>query len=200
MVDPSSLDAQLLLLARRIARLDANRPAQANLRRAVSTAYYSLFHFLVNHGCALVLGTSNETKPFRAILARGFQHGSMQNVCKWFTRGGSFPRAIMSTLPTAFVTPPEVADIAETFVQAMEKRHLADYDVAKKFTRSDVLSLVEDIDGAMKSFKRTRTKPEAKFFLACLLVGQNLNRKKSGSPVLANSFLTFLTTSGVNLG
>ena len=41
-----SLPEDLLEQAVHLATLDARRPKQANLRRAVSTAYYALFHLL----------------------------------------------------------------------------------------------------------------------------------------------------------
>ena len=49
---------ELLEQARRLALLDRRRPKQANLRRAVSAAYYSLFHFLVDESCRGILGRS----------------------------------------------------------------------------------------------------------------------------------------------
>ena len=36
----------LLAQARSLATSDAKKPKQANLRRAISSAYYALFHFL----------------------------------------------------------------------------------------------------------------------------------------------------------
>src|SRR5271157_5380665 len=41
-----SLHADLLEQAKRLAQLDPRRPKQANLRRAISSAYYALFHLL----------------------------------------------------------------------------------------------------------------------------------------------------------
>jgi hypothetical protein len=47
-----SLHADLLEQAGNLARLDPTRPKQVNLRRAVSSAYYALFHLLTRifHG------------------------------------------------------------------------------------------------------------------------------------------------------
>ena len=41
----------LLEQARILAKLDVKKPKQANLRRAVSSAYYAVFHFLVHEAC-----------------------------------------------------------------------------------------------------------------------------------------------------
>ena len=58
----------LISLAERIAELDAKKPRQANLRRAVSTAYYAVFHFLVDEACCAQIGTQNSQKEYRHSL------------------------------------------------------------------------------------------------------------------------------------
>ncbi len=42
----------LLQQAKRLAHLEPKKPKQASLRRAVSTAYYSFFHFLITEAVA----------------------------------------------------------------------------------------------------------------------------------------------------
>jgi hypothetical protein len=48
-----SLHANLLQQAEHLAQLDPTRPTQANLRRAVSSAYYALFHLLASETSAV---------------------------------------------------------------------------------------------------------------------------------------------------
>src|SRR5947209_10640692 len=63
----------LLELARDLVNLHSESPHQASLRRAVSTAYYALFHLLVSEA------TANWARPeLRAILGRCFDHGPMK--------------------------------------------------------------------------------------------------------------------------
>jgi hypothetical protein len=50
---------------------------QANLRRAVSTAYYALFHLLIDEA----VGNWGIARQ-RSILARTFEHGKMKSVCE----------------------------------------------------------------------------------------------------------------------
>ena len=171
-----SLDRQLLRQARRLARLDPNRPQQGNLRRAVSTAYYGLFHFLVNHACRAVLGTSNDLRPYRNILARAYQHGVMASACKSFA-GTTLPKSIQKRLPAGFKVPPDLTCVAQTFRDAQEKRHLADYDPGQHFRRSDVLALIRDIEDAITSFSNIQRLPETKFFLVALLVWNTLTNR-----------------------
>ncbi len=63
------LHDDLLALALKTFELDSGpgRPKQANLRRAVSTAYYALFHLLVHDATAsLTLGGADVTKHRRS--------------------------------------------------------------------------------------------------------------------------------------
>jgi len=46
----------LLEQAVRLAKLDAKKPKQANLRRAISSAYYAVFHLLVDEACRVQIG------------------------------------------------------------------------------------------------------------------------------------------------
>ena len=65
---------ELLELATGIARLHPENIHQASLRRAVSTAYYAIFHLLISEA------TSNWARPeLRNQLGRCFDHGSMRS-------------------------------------------------------------------------------------------------------------------------
>ena len=62
------LHGDLLEQAEHLARREKQRPKQASLRRAISTAYYALFHLLVDAGTRSV-GTRGR-EPMRRQLAR----------------------------------------------------------------------------------------------------------------------------------
>jgi ABC-type sulfate transport system substrate-binding protein len=60
------------LLGSAISLVQVSPETQANLRRAVSTAYYALFHLLIGDAC------KNWSRPEqRARLARNFEHARM---------------------------------------------------------------------------------------------------------------------------
>jgi hypothetical protein len=64
----------LLELAQQLANLEPTNPRQASLRRAVSTAYYGLFHLLISEA------TLNWGRPeLRSELGRIFMHGKMKS-------------------------------------------------------------------------------------------------------------------------
>src|SRR5579864_146599 len=120
----------LLEQAQLLANLDTRRPRQANLRRAVSTAYYALFHLLTTDSVA------NWKKPRqRAALARAFEHRKMNDACTK-TRGKQFPNPNHTSVRS-------LKTVADTFVQLQQYRHTADYDNSKRWTRTEVLAHID---------------------------------------------------------
>ncbi len=66
----------LLEQARHLANREPKRPKQASLRRAVSTAYYALFHLLS------IETAKNWKRPAeRSTVARMLDHSPMAKVC-----------------------------------------------------------------------------------------------------------------------
>jgi uncharacterized protein (UPF0332 family) len=157
----------LLRQAERLAKLDAKRPRQANLRRAVSSAYYALFHFLVDESCRIMMGTQHEQASYRHVLARAFTHATMKQACKSFA-GGTLKAGAVHGLPKTFLIASATKQLAEAFVDLQEKRHTADYDLTTRFKRSDVLFRIELAQDVIKDFKALSSSNERRFFLACL--------------------------------
>jgi len=67
----------LLKEAYHLASRGGKNPKQASLRRAVSTAYYALFHLLISDFVA-----NWKVKSQRDKLARLFEHGRMKGASK----------------------------------------------------------------------------------------------------------------------
>ena len=80
------LGRDLVVQAGMLARCEPGRPKQATLRRAVSTAYYGLFHFLIEESTALLFGAAQGDIPFRQLAARAFIHTKMKSVCTEFVK------------------------------------------------------------------------------------------------------------------
>ena len=64
----------LIGTARGLTMLDPRRPTQANLRRAVSTAYYAVFHSLARTTADLLLGRKHDDAWHH--MYRALEHGS----------------------------------------------------------------------------------------------------------------------------
>jgi len=161
-----SFPSHLLEQARHLAHRERKRPRQASLRRSVSTAYYALFHHLINE--ATLNWKRIEQRP---LLARFFEHGKMKNACE--RQRGECVRFMNSNPPPPHDAEFEVMNdlhwVSNAFVQSQQQRHSADYDSSKVWTRTEVLTLIQLVAEAFESWKRIREDNRAQAFLISLL-------------------------------
>jgi hypothetical protein len=116
---------ELLALAREMVDRNPAAPVESELRRAVSTAYYALFHLLIHEGTARLVARSS----LRSRVARTFEHKFMSAVCKEF--GALLPNpAGLYVHNSGSVIPAGVVTIASEFVTLQDARLSADYDTA----------------------------------------------------------------------
>ena len=155
----------LLEQARHLAQREPKRPRQASLRRAVSTAYYALFHLLITETA------KNWKRPKeRHTLARMFEHTFMGKVC---TTKRDQLNAHFNTNPPAspqLDLGKHLHTISDTFVQMLQHRHTADYDSSAKWTRTDTIEKIQSVEAAFQSWKTIRREHEAQNFLVTLLL------------------------------
>lgn len=175
-----TLSSDLLAQAQNLANREAGRPKQASLRRAVSTAYYSLFHLLVEDAARAMFGGRDAT-DLRNTVQRAFQHATMKKAARGFS-AGNLTEPWKHLLPTPSN---ELKQVAQTFAELQEARHQADYDVGHSLTRAEAVDLVERAGDAIAAWKSVRMKSagsrsyslEARVFLAALLVYDQTSRR-----------------------
>jgi len=150
----------LLDQALTLVKKEPRKPKQASLRRAVSTAYYALFHLLVS-ACV-----ANWKRPDqRAALGRALDHSSMKSASNRIQDTRQFP--------FTGEDPSVVSDlryVAKTFAQLQEQRHVADYDNAKFWTKTEALSQVASVQQAFPAWKRIAKESITQAYLISLLV------------------------------
>lgn len=155
----------LLEQARHLARREPQRPKQASLRRAVSTAYYALFHLLITEA------TRNWKRASqRHTLGRAFDHGAMRSACeKKRSELNKYLRNASSLTPqvTASV---QLHTVTDTFIQLQQHRHMADYDSSKQWSRKEVSFHLTALEAAFRSWKAIRQDDAAQDFLIKLFV------------------------------
>ena len=166
-----SLHADLLRQARQLAVREPRRPLQASLRRATSASYYALFHLLVDEATNRML-PGVDRASLRGCLARAFHHSDMKRVAQQFSSGGVSPRlaAGLNNLELQ----PDLIGVAAAFVDLQQARHEADYDTARRFTRKEVLDLVDRTEQAFRDWNCVRRSAQADTFLAGLLAFGNM--------------------------
>ena len=133
----------LLTTARKLARANPRKPSQADLKRAISTAYYAVFHVLAKQCADAFAGTG----PGRSDKAwnqvdRALEHGFAKNACKQASNLGF---------------PPGIVTFATAFVALQEERHRADYDPESRYSRAQALDFVQQAEQAIQALKGAPT-------------------------------------------
>jgi uncharacterized protein (UPF0332 family) len=127
-------------------------PSEAQLRRAVSSAYYALFHKVLHAATDRFVGTGKTNSAAYAIIYRSFDHQNMKNGCESL-QASTLSQKTQSLLRRAKVSQ-ATHDFASNFPSLQQSRHLADYDPASHFGPSDAVSLVDSAEAAMEAFDR----------------------------------------------
>ena len=86
--------ADLIETARAITETGRGRPNQARLRRAVSTAYYAMFHTLAASAADLFIGQRRDPAWHRTY--RALEHGRAKHACRQAQRLHSRPTSATS--------------------------------------------------------------------------------------------------------
>lgn len=145
------MNPQEYIKSARILAEHGRRPTQISLRRATSTAYYALFH-TVSRCCAdaLVGGNgSDRSKPAWRQVYRALEHGGCKSACQNKALIDRFPKPI--------------EDFANAFVTMQIKRHNADYDPYGNYTKSEVITDIDNCEQAIKDFQGVPMKDRRAF-------------------------------------
>ena len=129
----------LIETARVLAESGPGRPTQASLRRAVSTAYYALFHCLAATAADLFIGQQRNPAWHRTY--RALEHGRARSACREAQTTPSYPE--------------EIRYFAKRFVALQKARHQADYALdADDYQQSDVLVYIAAAELAIGQFEQ----------------------------------------------
>lgn len=114
------------------------RPRQAMLRRAISTAYYAMFHALCQSNADTLVGDaaagSNAelwTRTYRAL-----DHRPARERLFPYIAGGDLA----------------LSDFAKIFGLLQGQRHDADYNPRRMFSRSQVIAMIDQAEAATQAF------------------------------------------------
>ena len=142
---------------------------QASLRRAVSAAYYALFHAITERAGAVLL-RDPVAEPYRPVVARLFEHRQMKQAADAFKKGQV---TALLTQESETVSP-DLQRVAQAFRVLQDARHLADYDLrlASDLTYRQTDAYVRQTDEALAAWQRVSHDEALRFVLACLGAGR----------------------------
>jgi uncharacterized protein (UPF0332 family) len=133
----------------------ADEPNQASLRRAVSTAYYALFHLLIDEAVSIW-----PVERHRSDLARTFEHGRMKKVCEDLVR----------RVNRGANLPVELSTVAQSFIELQHHRHTADYDNSRQWSVLDVSIVWLQAEDAFVAWRAICDQDAAQDFLLQLFL------------------------------
>lgn len=143
--------------------LFAHSSTQSELRRGVSTAYYSLFHLLGQDASDRWHGSLED----RLGIERAFNHNTMRAVSTAFRNGdwqhwsGHKPEV-----------PAEIKQVAGTFVDLQLQRHSADYDNYRQWANEGAANAYFLASAAFEQWAKIREHPFAGTYLLAMLLGK----------------------------
>ena len=124
--------ARLMDVAAHLTLSSQDRPEhQERLRRAVSTAYYAMFHTLANSNANALIGApmnDNDAAAWNRTY-RALEHGTARNRFQNNSQMASFPNM--------------VREFADAFTRLQGERHTADYNPSPTFTVSGTLQTID---------------------------------------------------------
>ena len=137
----------LMETARRLAQPSAAQPTQADLRRAVSTVYYALFHCLATAAADLLTGSSHS--PEWHQVYRALEHGKAKRACQQQEAMQAFPM--------------EIRSFAKAFVELQGARHEADYALEGQYLKPDVLAIITRAEEVIGRFEQADVRHRRSF-------------------------------------
>ncbi len=150
---------QLITIARLLADAPEHgerrgRPQQMQLRKAISAAYYAIFHALATSNADTLIGVSPQFRrlPAWTQTYRALDHG--------------FAKSQMRSGLDAFAQP--IRNFGWVFTALQEERHRADYNPDGEFTRAGTVRLINRAEAAIIAFEAAPSM-ERKSFAAHVL-------------------------------
>lgn len=154
-----TLAEDLLDTAEKLAEANQRRPKQADLRRAVSTAYYAVFHNLAQECADRFIGTTEQRSDsaWRQVY-RALDHA-------YAAKQAGRARQL------GFPTP--LCEFGDTFYSLQEERHRADYDPSACYAKADVELLIQSARKAQADLAQSPARDRTAFAAMVLLKQRN---------------------------
>jgi hypothetical protein len=136
-------------------------PRQADMRRAVSAAYYALFHLLTSEAAGNWKNIDQQAR-----FARMFDHSKMK------TASSKISKQQAPTDPALTPIFDNLKLVADNFVNLQQQRHSADYDNSKIWSLTQVFEAIIQAQDAMQAWMIIRNEGMAQDFLFDFLGGR----------------------------
>jgi hypothetical protein len=126
------------------------RRRQVDVRRAVSAAYYGLFHFTLAQLADLLMGASLRSTKVYSLAYRSVSHQRLREFCSEVRKATPPPRYNPYLPSEGFGA--DLKQFAGAAVELQQRRHDADYDPAERFLTTDARAAVDTARAARSRF------------------------------------------------
>lgn len=151
---------------RLIGRPSSGPTRQVDIRRAISAAYYGLFHATLAGAADLFVGVTKRSSNLYALAYRSVDHGSFRDLC-FEARKTQLPQKYRQYV-TAGAFGANIQDFAGAAIDLQEKRHSADYDPSIRVKISDAILAIKTARDALVRFNAADS-DQREAFLGLLL-------------------------------
>ena len=153
----------------------AGRPRQVDVRRAISAAYYAIFHAIITAATDQFVGVTNRDESRYGLVYRSVDHRWLRELCTEVQK---------QTLTSKFkpYAPfggfgANIAAFAAAVVELQVKRHAADYaadyDVMTRINRSDAAPAIAGARAALGQFDKASQQDRLAFLSLLLFAPRN---------------------------
>lgn len=165
MPDPN-LSASFLRAAKRLTPEAQSKPLQGNLRRAISSCYYAVYHALAKSCADCLVGATKERRPNKAWVEvyRGLSHNLCKDACST-SKNVNFPE--------------EIHDFADAFRQLQDARENADYNPLVRPTKEDAQFFIGLAEQSIRTLKAVPQKDRKAFAAWVLITSPGAKRARS---------------------
>jgi hypothetical protein len=122
----------------------------AQLRRSVSTAYYAVFHDIMQRAAERFMGVGANAAAGYRLIYRSFEHGRVVQVCRELSAAKLSPAMQRDLARTAISA--EMHAFARSVPELQSLRHSADYDPSILLDRMVSLTSIKVAEAAIAAF------------------------------------------------
>ncbi len=164
-------------------REDQGPPKQSSLRRAVSAAYYAVFHQIIDQVIRSILSGPNATGGIGDRLRRTVRHASVLKASKSSLNSPQNASEAVKQMRSDGTSQPDfdplVVSVSQTVSDLQNERHRADYDLSSAFTRREARRLVSDARTTVEEIRNLNvTKADPMIYLLMCLLGDSITKNQ----------------------
>ena len=151
---------------RLVAPASPGAPRQVDLRRAISNAYYGVFHAISASAANQFIGKSKQSTSQHSLLYRSIDHATLRNLCLEL-RNRKLSSKLGRHAPAGGFGS-DIRAFAAAVLDLQQSRHDADYDPSTRYQRSESVAAIRAARDALVSFE-TASEIEREAFLSLLV-------------------------------